>query len=356
MKFPKFKIVMLLFLVLGFTSAWKITATLNPELHQKYLQPKDYKEVDYRSPIPIIDTLAALQLGELLFHNPQATLQGSCASCHKVEKAGFGLTQFPIGNRGDFDVILSHYQDGVNIDVQDVKTPATANCYETDIALWSGALGAKGINKDVSKMKLASFKEQNALGLDGIYTQVFVGGDVHNITPMIENCKDVPFWDEKANKAFGNKLSIYNGSIAIGMYEKSQVTSQSNFQRWLRGESEKLHSEQGFKIFLEKCESCHTGSQFGGNVIAEKIGKSDFQGRFILTGDINDLDMVKAPQLYNMKDSPTYFHSSEPITLFRAIKRHGLTTTSETWKVRSFLVNDCHDDSMQRYKEYCKMN
>ena len=108
---------------------------------------------------------------------------------------------------------------------------------------------------------------------------------------------------------------------SIGMYEKSIVPTGARFQRWLRGEVKSLHSYDGWQLFKElKCNSCHNGPAFGNRLLKPKIGESSFEGRFRMTKDSSDYGIVKVPQLYNLKDASTLFHSSDPISVYKAIK------------------------------------
>lgn len=321
--------------------------------YAELIQPTNYNEVEYNQKLIINDTLAVLQAGMLAFHAPSPVLKGSCAGCHIVEKAGFSNERFPSGNRGLFDELLTRFRDGVIIDKPDIRTPPIINSYTVHNSLTGGELGSGGFNQDVPFDKMAAFKNQNALGFDGIYTQCMVGIDAHFMDPLVESCKSDTVFQKLLNKGFKNgEVSKLTLSVAIGMYEKSITASESNFQRYLRNETNLKYAD-GWKIFQDKCISCHSGPAFGNENLAQKIGDSDFIGRFRMTGDSSDIGVVKVPQLYNLADAPGMFHNAEDISIYKAIKKHDIEMSYKDRRaVSKFVEKDLYDPNLKRYLNY----
>lgn len=317
------------------------------------IQPETWRDVDYNQKLIIKDTLAVLQAGMLGFHAPSPVLKGSCAGCHKVAKAGFSDERFPSGNQGLFDELRSRFDNSVVMDKPDLRTPPIINSYTVVNSLTGGELGVGGFNENVPFDQLAGFKNQNALGFDGIYTQCMVGLDAHFLDPLVESCKADTLFQRLISKGFKNgEVSKLTLSVAIGMYEKSITTSESNFQLYLRNEGH-LKSPEGWDIFKVHCMDCHSGPAFGNEKLSMKIGESDFKGRFRLTGNVADIDIVKVPQLYNLKDAPGMFHNAEPITIYQAIKKHNIELSYKERKaVAKFVEKDLYDPNLERYLNY----
>lgn len=321
--------------------------------YAELVQPTDYTQVDYDQKLIVDDTLAVLQAGMLAFHAPSPVLNGSCAGCHIVAKAGFSNERFPSGNNGLFDELRSKFDNSVIMDKPDLRTPPIINSYTIKNSLTGGELGSGGFNQDVPFEKMVAFKNQNALGFDGVYTQCMVGLDAHFLDPLIESCKVDTVFTNLIGKGFKNgEVSKLTISIAIGMYEKSITASESNFQRYLRNEGE-LKSSTGWEIFQVHCMDCHSGPAFGNEKLAMKIGESDFVGRIRLTGLEEDRGIIKVPQLYNLADSPGMFHNAEPISIYQAIKKHGIDMSYKDRRaVSKFIEKDLHDPNLERYLNY----
>ena len=347
-------IAMLTISVLAFAGIdYNVEALKITSQHKELILPKTAEEVDYNSPLNIKNLDAALQFGMLAFHSPLAADQGSCASCHNIERAGYSNEPFPFGNRGKFDEMMKRLFDVDDTDKPDIRTPAVVNCLTGENMLWGGELGSGGFNKDVDIDKLRKFKEHNTIGNDGVYTQVDVGLDAHNISSLVAACMDDERLQTLSKKAFGYDVSDITLITAIGIYEKSVISSDANFQRFVRGEVDELHEPEGFVLFMENCYSCHSGAAFGNEDLAHKVGVSKFEGRFRLTGENKDKNVVKVPGLYNVSDAPGYFHNAEQITLYKAIRRHNPTIKrTDITKIKRFLQKDLHDNNLKRYEEY----
>lgn len=114
---------------------------------------------------------------------------------------------------------------------------------------------------------------------------------------------------------------------AIAEYEKTLITPNSQFDRYLRGETTLNTAEaQGYELFKRLgCASCHNGVNVGGNsfqkfgVINPKIWNPAVDDRYALTGRESDKNVFKVPTLRNIALTAPYFHDGSAATLKEAI-------------------------------------
>lgn len=154
-------------------------------------------------------------------------------------------------------------------------------------------------------------------------------------------------WDDviiklKADADYQRDFSaIYQDGIsdqsvkdAIATFERSLITPNARFDRYLRGEKNVLdsHELEGYRLFKKLgCISCHQGMNVGGNMY-EKLGlvgnyytdrghvrKEDF-GRYNLTGEEEDRYEFRVPSLRNVELTAPYFHDGSAATLYDAVK------------------------------------
>ncbi len=121
---------------------------------------------------------------------------------------------------------------------------------------------------------------------------------------------------------------------AIATFERSLITPNGRFDRFLRGDTAALSVEEreGYRLFRENgCSSCHQGVLAGGNMF-EKFGivadyfadrghitKADL-GRFNVTGQESDRYEFKVPSLRNVARTAPYFHDGSARTLPDAVR------------------------------------
>jgi len=140
-------------------------------------------------------------------------------------------------------------------------------------------------------------------------------------------------------------------------FEKSLITPNSRFDRYLRNEDDALTEEElkGYMVFKDLgCISCHQGINIGGNLyqkfgvfynyIAERgdIRKSDY-GRMNKTNRQSDAYVFKVPSLRNVAVTAPYLHDGSAETLDEAIIIMGRTqlgrtlSKDETLLIKAFL-------------------
>ncbi len=112
---------------------------------------------------------------------------------------------------------------------------------------------------------------------------------------------------------YRDKITGDNISDAIAEFEKTLITPNARFDKFLRGDKEALSADElnGYRIFKEYgCISCHNGVNIGGNLmqkmgVVEKYETSDF-GRFNVTKKEKDKFHFKVPSLRNVELTAPY--------------------------------------------------
>jgi cytochrome c peroxidase len=120
------------------------------------------------------------------------------------------------------------------------------------------------------------------------------------------------------NDAYGHAPDRASLLDAIAAYERSLLTPNSPFDRWLTGDALALSAEEqeGYRLFKTfGCISCHQGVNVGGNLFQRR-------GIFHPLGDPNP-EIVRVPSLRNVATTPPYFHDGSAPTLDDAVRRMG---------------------------------
>ncbi len=256
-------------------------------------------------PPPATTSLDEAQLGDLLFHDKRLSADNtiSCSSCHSLTREGIDHLPSAIGIGGIRGPI---------------KTPTVYNSSFNFVQFWDG--------------RAASLEVQAA-------------GPVHNPIEMASDWDQVIGkleLDEELQRRF---LEVYADGItpknivsAIAAFERTLVTSNSRFDRWLLGDDaaitkEELHGYQLFKSY--GCIACHQGANVGGNLYGKMGAMGDYfadskrkltaadMGRFNVTGREQDRHMFKVPSLRLAARYSYFFHDASAKRLDDAIRVMG---------------------------------
>ena len=369
-------------------------------------QSEDYSAIPQDPNNPI--TEAKVTLGKLLFHESAFAVDGnfpitvgtySCASCHHAA-AGFqsGLAQ-GLGEGGDGFGIKGEARfrnalcEPELIDVQPIRSPSAMNGAYQQVTLWNGQFGATGPNDQTQAQWTAGTpKEVNHLGFEGLETQAIAGLDVHRMKydkDLVESngyksAFDLAFPDIPD----ADRYTRVTAGLAIAAYERTLLSNEAPFQKYLKGDYSALTEEekQGGLLFFSKakCVDCHTGPALN-KMEFHALGMKDFDpsavfmfdaddpakfGRFSFTQNEADRYKFKTPQLYNLKDVSFLGHGASFSSVEDVIQYKNTAvaenmevssgqlsnqfqplnlTTSEIELISNFLVNGLYDPNLSRY-------
>jgi len=245
-------------------------------------------------------------LGKRLFFDTSLSSDDSisCASCHDVDAWG-------AENR--------NVSEGVKRQLGDRNSPTVYNSAFNFKQFWDGRADnlshqAMGPVTNPIEMGMSSWEE------------------------VIEKLKR----DEKPRKdssyttafmnAYGKDISKSLVVDAIAEYEKTLITPNAPFDRYLRGDSGAISSVQkrGYELFKSYgCVACHQGANVGGNMF-QKFGVlndismqsgslSDDLGRYNVTKNEWDKRVFKVPSLRLATKTAPYFHNGSIKTIEEAV-------------------------------------
>ncbi len=260
-------------------------------------------------PIQAIPSAVALDprrvaLGRRLFHDPLLSGDGSiaCASCHPLEQGGADGRPRSIGIRGS---------------VGDINAPSVFNVGLHFRQFWDG--------------RAATLEEQ----IDGpLHSPKEMGASWEVVLGRLTASAD---YARAFDEAYPDGVSRDNVKNAIASFERSLLTPNSPFDRYLAGDSEALteRARHGYELFKGYgCIACHQGAAVGGNMF-QRLGivrdyfedrgdvtRADL-GRYNVTGREEDRYVFKVPSLRNVALTGPYFHDGSAATLDEAVRVMG---------------------------------
>jgi len=278
-----------------------------------------------QEPIEVINpvkniNLAQVELGKKLFFDPRLSKSGfiSCNSCHNLSMGGTDNLATSIGDK---------WQQGP------INAPTVLNSSMNIAQFWDG--------------RAADLKAQAG----GPIANPKEMGFSHELT--IELLASIPQYAAEFKKVFNeDKIDIEQVTTAIAEFEKTLVTPNSRFDKWLSGDKTAINADEkaGYDLFKNSgCVACHNGSAVGGNSF-QKMGvieayKTDnpAEGLAGVSGKEADKFKFKVPTLRNIEMTYPYFHDGAVNTLPEAVDIMGRIqlgkkfTADENAKIVAFL-------------------
>jgi len=142
-------------------------------------------------------------------------------------------------------------------------------------------------------------------------------GNTHDV--MIKTVNDIPGYVVEFKKVFGTSpITVDQVAQAIAAYERTIVTTDSPFDRYVRGDNSSLTKQEkmGLEIFNGKghCTACHWGSNFTDGrfhslgVADDPKGKPD-EGRYAITKNPDDMFCFKTPTVRDAAMRAPFMHN-----------------------------------------------
>lgn len=254
------------------------------------------------SPVPVDNALdpARVSLGERLFHDDRLSGDDtrSCAACHPLEK-------------GAMDGRIR----GIAIDGRPRlrNTPTLFNVGLNTSFNWDGATST----------------------LEAHAERLLLNPDVMSSTwpALLAKLRADPGYRAAFSAAYPEGITQASLLNALATFQRSLVTPNARFDRFLRGETQALSAEerQGYELFKSYgCIACHQGVNIGGNLFqkfgvfqdpdAQDRSKTDVDlGRYAVTKVDRDRGVFRVPSLRNVALSAPYFHDGRMPTLEGAV-------------------------------------
>jgi cytochrome c peroxidase len=276
-------------------------------------------------PADNLSTPARVELGKVLFFDPRLSGSGamSCASCHEAARGwtdGKRLSALPNG-----DVLPRHSPTLVNL------------AYNTQF-MWDGRKKsledqAMGPHRHLSVADYSASASRLA-GMQG-YQALF------------------------ASAYPGEPMSQETIAKALAAFQRTLVSNDSAFDRWVAGDTKALTPEQyrGYKVFLDpakgNCASCHSGSNFTDNgfhnIGIRDAGAKPDVGRFEQRPLAAMKGAFKTPTLRDIELTAPYFHDGSAATLRDVVQhyaRGGEDRSNVSPDVRPLKLSEQEQDEL----------
>ncbi|MES9990674.1 MAG: cytochrome c peroxidase [Candidatus Thiodiazotropha sp.] len=257
-------------------------------------------------------TKEKVRLGKMLFFDTRLSADGSlsCASCHEISdaKGGSDGLSASIGIEG---------QQGSR------NAPTVLNAAFQKVLFWDGRAASL---EDQAKGPLVNPIEMGMPSLDRV----------------VETVNGIAEYVEAFALAFPSQPSITIDNIAkaIAAYERTLITPDSPYDRFVRGEASALSEQQirGMALFESTgCILCHSGPNFSAASIFSddipfrlfpSIPGTEFERRYHLSDDPgaatnnsgSEPGVWRIPSLRNVNRTGPYFHNGSVTTLQEAVR------------------------------------
>lgn len=273
-----------------------------------------------KAPVPADNpqTATKIILGKMLFFDPRLSNSKwiSCATCHNPS---LGFT----------DRIPRAF--GHKMSEGPRNTPTILNAAFLDVQFWDGR---------------AKTLEEQALG--PIQAGVEMNDTLENVVKKLQG---VPEYRKLFAQVFGatNPITAQNVGKAIAAFERTIITPDSPYDRYLKGDKKALSKDAvaGMKLFSGKgCVACHNGPALSDSRFHKiQIPGSTDQGRFNVTKNEQDRHAFRTPTLRNVALTHPYFNNGSVESLREAVQVMGKTALNTTVNdedarlIEAFLVS-----------------
>ena len=244
---------------------------------------------------------AKILLGKMLYFDARLSADKtvSCATCHDPAMGWSDAGPTSKGIRG---------QMGGR------RAPPVSNAAYMPLQFWDG--------------RAPSLEEQ----AKGPIQNPIEMGNTHEA--MIRTVDHIPGYVQLFRSVFGEgPMTVQQVADAIAAFERTVVTTDSRFDRYMRGDHQALTplEQQGLEIFNGKghCTSCHWGPNFSDGRfhnlgVPDKDPKNPDLGRYVVTKNPRDKGAFKTPTVRDAALRAPYLHNGSEKTLESLIEFYNL--------------------------------
>jgi cytochrome c peroxidase len=248
-------------------------------------------------PLKVVEDPARVALGAQLFGDSRVSRGDaiSCASCHPLDRAGVDGRPRAIGIDGKTRLR---------------NTPTVFNVRFNLYLNWDGA------HESLTRHTEA----------------VLLNPALMNMTwpDLLATLRSIPIYMHDFLAIYPDGVTQANVLDAIVTFERSLITPNAPFDRYLRGQRDALNADElrGYKLFKSYgCVACHQGINIGGNLVQRfpvfpvpglQCGAGD-NGRIRVTKDPLDENVFRVPSLRNVAVTGPYFQDGCVSTLEQAV-------------------------------------
>lgn len=244
---------------------------------------------------------AKIELGKMLFFDPRLSGDGNmtCATCHNPL---FGWSDGLATAKGFKSKVLGR------------ASPTVINTAYNPLQMWDGR---KKSLEDQATGPMLSGDEMNI-----------------NMADAVGFLQSSHGYVKAFNKAFpGETISDKTIAKAIASFERTVISNDSPFDRWVKGDAKAMSAQQveGFKLFVDptkgNCEVCHSGPNFTDNGF-HNIGLASYGiknpdvGRYAIKPIKSMQGAFKTPTLRDIAMTAPYFHDGSAKNLDEVVDHY----------------------------------
>lgn len=276
-------------------------------------------------PVPADNPLtpAKIDLGRRLFYDKRLSSTGtvSCASCHHPEKA--------------FSDAPNQVSRGVNAALGQRNAPGLINIAYRHAFFWDG--------------RAASLEDQAMMAFLG---STEMDADTLAVATLIRSAAYRDAWVASFRDT---AVTMRRVMMAIASFERTLVSANSRYDRYLLGEKNVLSDQErrGMQLFFSAktmCGACHGGQDLTNDQF-QNVGLFNHyfdRGRFNVTKDPRDEGLFRTPSLRNVALTPPYMASGDsdkgPLTTLEQVVAHyndgGTPFNNKDKRVRKLGLTD----------------
>lgn len=260
------------------------------EAMMTYTRPADVPQPENNFATP-----ERIELGKHLFFDPRLSGSNfiSCSTCHNPA----------LGWSDGQPTAIGH-----GMQVLGRATPTIINTAYQQFQFWDGRAGTL---------------EEQALG------PIVAAGEMNQpLDELVKELKAIPGYVKMFNAAYP-KEGVSESSIAkaIASFERTVVATESDFDRWLKGDENAMSQEAawGFVVFEGKgnCNACHSDHNFTDDKF-HNIGLKGVtnEGRYAIEPKASLKGAFKTPTLRDIARTAPYMHNGAYNTLEEVVEHY----------------------------------
>lgn len=263
-----------------------------------------------------IDYDAQVELGRYLFYEKALSRDSSisCATCHKQELAFTDGLPKSIGIRGQ---VVSR------------NSPTLTNVLNRPYFLLDG------VNPSLEAQTVVPIQEHKEFDF--------------NVHLIVNRLKKNETYVDLAREGFNSEITAFVYSRSIAEFERTLVSDNSLYDKYLRGDSLALTPSQirGKSLFFDRlyCAKCHNGGDFTNDALLNNglYSKYADSGRMRLTEREIDRAVFKVPTLRNIEVTAPYMHDGSLSSLDDVIEHYakgGFNHKAKGKEIIPFKISD----------------
>ena len=207
------------------------------------------------------------------------------------------------------------------------RSIACSSCHDPDRAFSDGRPVAVGINRQVGR------RSAPALINRGYGRVFFWDGRAASLEEQVLQPLQDPKEMNMTLAEASARVGLPSGDIsrALASYVRSILSGNAPFDRFRSGDRRALSSEQqaGLQVFRGKgnCTACHVGpnftdERFHNTGVAWRDGSLVDEGRFAVTGTMEDRGAFKTPTLREIVRTAPYMHDGSLVSLDEVVDHY----------------------------------